>query len=70
MRANYRTRPDTFPTMTRTEFLVLRQVRSGYARTVISPDVREKLKTMGLIKETESGLVLTDEGLQRIEAGR
>jgi len=62
---------DTLPKpLTRIEIRVLRQVRSGYAREVISPDVREKLKSMGLIKEAGSGLVITDEGLHRIEAGK
>ena len=39
---------------------VLRQVRSGYARDFMSPDVREKLKSMGLIEEIDAGLVITD----------
>jgi hypothetical protein len=63
------TDPLTVP-MTRTEFNVLRQVRSGYSRDVISPAVREKLKSMGLIAETQRGLVVTNEGLRRIEAGK
>jgi hypothetical protein len=61
---------DTLPKpLTSIEFRVLRQVRSGYARGAISPDVREKLKSMGSIKEASGGLVITDEGLHRIEAG-
>jgi hypothetical protein len=56
--------------MTKIEFRVLRQVRSGYSRGVISPDVREKLRLMGLIAETERGMVITNEGLRRIETGR
>jgi hypothetical protein len=43
---------------------------SGYARGAISPDVREKLKSMGLIEEIGSGLVVTDQGLRRIELGK
>jgi hypothetical protein len=58
------------PKLTRIEFRVLRQVRSGYARGVIAPDVREKLKVLGLIKEGDSGLVITDEGLRRLDAGK
>jgi hypothetical protein len=62
---------DSLPKLpTRIEFCVPRQVRSGCSRGVISPDVREKLKLMGLIRETGSGLVITDEGLRRIEAAR
>ena len=56
--------------MTRIELRVLKQVRSGYARGVISPGIREKLRSMGLIDETERGLIVTDEGLRRIESSR
>jgi hypothetical protein len=63
--------PDSSPKpLTRIEFRVLRQVRSGYARGVISPAVREKLKSMGLIEEIGDGLVVTDAGLRRIELGK
>jgi hypothetical protein len=56
--------------LTRKELRVLRQVRSGYARDFLSPDVREKLKSMGLIEEIDGGLVITDEGLRHIELGK
>jgi hypothetical protein len=42
----------------------------GYARAVISPGVREKLKSMGLIEEIGGGLVVTAQGLRRIELGK
>jgi hypothetical protein len=53
--------------LTRIELRVIRQVRSGYARDFMSPNVREKLQFMGLIEAIEGGLVITDEGLRRIE---
>jgi hypothetical protein len=56
--------------MTRTEFRVLRLVRSGCSRDVISSDVVKKLKSMGLLGETQRGLVVTDEGLRCIETGK
>lgn len=63
--------PDAPPkSQSRIEFRVLRRVLSGYARGAISPDVREKLKSMGLIEEIGSGLVVTDQGLRRIELGK
>ena len=58
------------PRLTRMELRVLRQVRSGYARDFMSPDIREKLKSMGLIEEIDGGLVITDEGLRHIELGK
>ena len=48
------------PQLRRIELRVLRQVRSGYARDFMSPDVREKLKSMGLIEEVDAGPVITD----------
>jgi len=35
----------------------------------MSPDVREKLKSMGLIEEIDGGFVITDEGLRGIATG-
>jgi hypothetical protein len=58
------------PRLTRMELRVLRQVRSGYARDFMAPDVRERLKSMDLIDEIDGGLVITDEGLRRIELGK
>jgi hypothetical protein len=60
----------TATSITRIELRVLRQVRSGYPQGMISPNVREKLRSMGLIEETDHGPIVTDEGLRRIETGR
>jgi hypothetical protein len=57
------------PKLTRREMRVLRQIRSGFCYAV-SPDVREKLQSMGLISATRDGLAITDDGLRRIEAGK
>ena len=38
--------------------------------TFMAPDVRERLKSMDLIDEIDGGLVITDEGLRRIELGK
>jgi hypothetical protein len=56
------------PKLTRRELRVLRQIRSGFSYA-IARDVRDKLKSMGLILETRDGLAITAEGLRRIEAG-
>jgi hypothetical protein len=55
--------------MTQTEFRVLRQIRIGAAKDLISPVVRERLKSMGLIEEIDGGFVITDEGLRGIATG-
>jgi hypothetical protein len=57
------------PKMTRREMRVLRQIRSGFCYE-ISRDVRDRLKSMGLISETRDGLATTAEGLRRIDTGR
>jgi hypothetical protein len=46
----------------------MKQIRSGFCYAV-SPEVREKLQSMGLILATCGGLAITDAGLRRIEAG-
>jgi hypothetical protein len=56
------------PKLTRREMRVLRQIRSGFCYAV-SPAIRDKLKSLGLISETRDGLAITAEGLRRIEAG-
>jgi hypothetical protein len=56
------------PKLTRRELCVLRQIRSGFSYA-IARDVRDKLKSMGLILEARDGLAITAEGLRRIEAG-
>jgi len=55
--------------LTRREMRVLRQIRSGFCYAV-SRDVRDRLKSMGLIAETHDGLAITDEGLRRIQAAK
>jgi hypothetical protein len=57
------------PKLTRREMRVLKQIRSGFTYA-ISPDIEDKLKSMGLISETGNRLAITDEGLRRIEAGK
>jgi ribosomal protein S19E (S16A) len=57
------------PKLTRRELRVLRQIRSGFSYA-IARDVRDRLKSMGLIAETRDGLAITEEGLRRIQAGK
>jgi hypothetical protein len=57
------------PKLTRREIRVLRQIRSG-SPYAVSPDILDKLKSMGLILATGNGLTISDEGLRRIEAGK
>jgi hypothetical protein len=53
--------------LTKTEFRVLRHVRSGGSRDLISPSILEMLKAKSLVKEAANGLLITDEGLRRLE---
>jgi hypothetical protein len=55
--------------LTRREFRALRQIRSGFASDMIPPQVRDKLKLMGLAMEVSGGLAITDKGIERIAAG-
>jgi ribosomal protein S19E (S16A) len=57
------------PKLTRRELRVLRQIRSGFSYAIVR-DVRDRLKSMGLIAETRDGLAITEEGLRRIQAGK
>jgi hypothetical protein len=48
---------------------VLRQIRSGFTYAM-SPDILDKLKSLGLISAPGNRLAITAEGLRRIEAGK
>jgi hypothetical protein len=54
--------------LTRREVRVLRQIRIG-SPYAISQDILDKLKSMGLVLAIGNLLVISDEGLRRIEAG-
>jgi ribosomal protein S19E (S16A) len=60
---------EALPKLTRRDMRVLRQIRSGFSYA-ISRDVRDRLKSMGLISETRDGLTITEEGLRRIQPGK
>jgi hypothetical protein len=69
LRSYFRSMSEAPPKLTRRQMRVLRQIRSGFCYA-ISRDVRDRLKSMGLISETRDGLAITDEGLRRIQAGK
>jgi hypothetical protein len=56
---------EALPKLTRREIRVLRQIRSGFCYAV-APDIRDKLKSLGLVSATADGLAITDEGLRRV----